>query len=54
MKTQILKLTYASIIAFFLSFFAFMSLTLIAQEKYESSTIQATQVDDTTFATVIH
>jgi len=54
MKTQFMKLAGASILAFSLSFFTFMSLTLIAQEKDEYPTIQAVQVEDTTLASVTH
>lgn len=54
MKTQFMKLAGASILAFSLSFFAFMSLTLIAQEKAEPTTIQAVQVEQTTLASVAH
>lgn len=54
MKKQLLKLAGASILAFSLSFFAFMTLTISMQEKEQPSTIQAVQEDDTTLASVIH
>ncbi|WP_352400103.1 hypothetical protein [Anaerotignum sp.] len=59
MKTQLLKLAGASIIAFSLSFFTFMSLTLIAQDINERKNItavetQQTYENDTTVASVLH
>lgn len=59
MKTQILKLLGASILAFSLSFFTFMSLTIAVQdihEKQDATSIHAEQTngDDTTLASVLH
>ncbi len=59
MKKQLLKLAGASILAFSLSFFAFMSLTIAVQDAHEKETLMAshteqTYEDDVTLASVLH
>ncbi|WMI80593.1 hypothetical protein [Anaerotignum sp. MB30-C6] len=59
MKTQLMKLAGASILAFSISFLSFMSLTVAIQkvhEKQDATRIQAeqTMVEDTTLAAVLH
>lgn len=54
MKKQLMKLAGASILAFSLSFVAFMTLTISMQEQEQPSTIQAIQESNTTLASVLH
>lgn len=59
MKKQLLKLAGASILAFSLFFFAFMSLTIGVQDAHEKENITAihaeqTYEDDAALASVLH
>lgn len=59
MKTQLMKLAGASILAFSISFLSFMSLTVAIQEVHEKQDSTAVQIEQTyedniTLASILH